>query len=767
MLRFTTPVFPSHDEENKDKAWIKKFAKACWEDFNSINTNSFYKGRVRYAEIDKYMIGEQDANQYLDKLDIDTANKDKQWLKVSKKILPIVPKYRRMTTSTLKKNIYNTEIKAIDPTSVEEATEYYAQNKARIIIKEEAKKQGVDVSELIPEPDGSFQNEEDLDLYMEYSYKDRIAIEAEQAIKVILNNNKYASLRDVAIDRLHDHGFIGYKDCFDQNGDISIKYVPAQNAIVSRCMYPDFSDAFYMGVVHDLTVSDLVEIDTEREIGPEDMKSIYEMINQNSSVRFNQESQVNPDNYENQRIQVLDLEFFSKKKMVVEKGLDRNGNPTVSKGYKVREKRKKNEYITKEYKVIYECKWVVGTNVYFGCRLQTNMKRPKSNISDVNFSYHFYAPMLINMETKSMGENYIPIADQLQLTWMKYQDVVIRARKRGIAIEIGALENIPLGKAGKKFTPMDGIDFYNKSGNVVYRRTDKEGKNSSYKPIEELQNGLGSEAQVYFAEIQNNISLLQQLSGYNEITDGSTPDSRTLNGVAKLASESTNNSIDFMKRAERSVFESLSYGLLIRVQDSAASGRLEGYVNALGKNSIEFFKLSPEVGARELGLMITDSPSEYQKEAMNKRIEIALQKEQITIADAHAIESIDNIKHAAAILAIRVQKNLEEKQRIALQNQEMNAKAQQESLQMASQLKTKEIQEEGNSRAMLIELEKKSKLEQLDREWGYRLQEKEMEVSGRITQKTKESRSKDYASDLKRETDKEKLEAENKQPEMA
>jgi hypothetical protein len=69
---------------------------------------------------------------------------------------------------------------------------------------------------------------------------------------------------------------------------------------------------------------------------------------------------------------------------------------------------------------------------------------------------------------------------------------------------------------------------------------------------------------------------------------------------------------------------------------------------------------------------------------------------------------------------------------------------------------------------MLIDREKQSKLEQLDREWGYRLQEKEMEVTGRIIQKTKESRSKDYASDLKRESDKEKIEAQEKEePEIA
>ena len=66
---------------------------------------------------------------------------------------------------------------------------------------------------------------------------------------------------------------------------------------------------------------------------------------------------------------------------------------------------------------------------------------------------------------------------------------------------------------------------------------------SNYKPIEELDNGIGNEATQYFGIITNNIQLLRDILGFNEITDGSTPDPRTLNGVAKYASESTNNSI--------------------------------------------------------------------------------------------------------------------------------------------------------------------------------------------------------------------------------
>ncbi|MCL5460317.1 hypothetical protein M3M33_16895, partial [Loigolactobacillus coryniformis] len=77
-----------------------------------------------------------------------------------------------------------------------------------------------------------------------------------------------------------------------------------------------------------------------------------------------------------------------------------------------------------------------------------NMKRAANNLNDVKPSFHFFSTMLHNMNTKSMGENYISIANVLQIAWMKYQDVIASARKKGYSIEVGSLENVPIGKGG-------------------------------------------------------------------------------------------------------------------------------------------------------------------------------------------------------------------------------------------------------------------------------------------------------------------------------
>ena len=142
------------------------------------------------------------------------------------------------------------------------------------------------------------------------------------------------------------------------------------------------------------------------------------------------------------------------------------------------------------------------------------------------------------MKPLGIMEQLVPIADQIQISWYRLQNTINQARPKGIMIELGALEDIPLGSGGQQMKPMDVIDLFNKTGTLVYRKNDIGGKATNYKPIEELENGLGRDAMTYYQVIQNNIEMIRQITGLNEFTDGSTPDARSLTTTAKLSSPS-------------------------------------------------------------------------------------------------------------------------------------------------------------------------------------------------------------------------------------
>jgi hypothetical protein len=578
-----------------------------------------------------------------------------------------------------------------------------------------------------------------------------MAVEMEQALQLVMNLNKFENERTKVIEDLHDYGIGGYKEYFDAQGNIKIRRVNPTNMVMSYTTDPYFKDIQYVGEVTEMTIADLKQIAgdqiTEEQYAMIAEKYVNKVMSPSSMRDLNSTYNRTYDGF---RVRVLELEFYSYNSIILEERVNSKGNVVVGRASKIKNNRKDKKYSKTDYKVVYHGKWVVGSDVFFDCKLATNMKRAKSSLTDTSLSFHIAAPDIYQMSTYSMGDQMKTIADQIQIAWYKLQNVMLRARPRGIMIELGALENVPIGRGGKALKPMEIIDLYNQTGNLVYRRLSDDGTASNYKPIEELDNGIGNEATQYFNIIKQNIDLLRDILGFNEITDGSTPDPRTLNGVAKLASESTNNSLDYIKRAERDLIERLSYDLTLRIQDSAINGTINGYVRALGSSTVQFFKIDPEVSAYECGLIVSQKPTEFEREKLARRIEQAIQTGQITLADAMMVENLDNLKYAELLLGYKIKKNEEEKQQKALEMQQMNGQIQQQSAMAAEQAKQQTLQVEAAVKMQVIE-----KQAQLDAQLlAMKLQNEAMieqgKLEGKINTAKIEADSREYIAQIKK-----------------
>jgi len=754
-----TNGFPSHtiDNEKKDKNWIAQYMKAAWHDFSTYYPNNLYNGRDRYHETKLYMLGKQSISRYKKLLQPrDSANEDQSWININWEVLPIIPKFRRLALATLMKTDYNISVDAIDPIAQDDKKKYYADNAAKIILKQEFEKQGLD-PELVPAPDVDAANLTELDMYMNYSYKHRFAIELELGLQLIMNVNQFEQERNRVLEDIFDWGLGGYKEYFDANGNIKIRRVNPMNLVASYSTDPNYIDAQYAGEVVEMTIADLKQI-----AGDQFTEEQYKVIAEKFQNKYGNPSTLRDQNssydrvYDGFRIRVLDLEFYSYNSMILEERVNSKGNVVVGRTNKIKNSKKDKKFSKTSYKVVYQGKWIVGSDYYFDCKLATNMKRAKSSMTDTTMSYHLVAPNIYQMSTYSLGDQMKTLADQIQLAWYKLQNVMLRARPRGIMIELGALENVPLGKAGRALKPMEILDLYNQTGNLVYRRLDENGQASNYKPIEELDNGIGNEAVQYFNIINNNIQLLREILGFNEVTDGSTPDPRMLNGVAKLASESTNNSLDFLKRAERNLMERLCYSLTLRLQDAVIIGDISGYIRALGSSSVQFFKLDPETSAYECGLTITQKPDAAEKEKLGRRIEQAIQTNQITLADAMMVENLDNVKYAEVLLSYKIKQNQDEAQKRAMEQQQMNGQIQQQSAMAAEQAKQQTLQMEMQAKLQLMQTEK-----QLDSQLlAMKLQNEAMieqgKIEGKINTAKIESDSREYIAQIKKTTELEK-----------
>lgn len=749
-----TAAFPSHliPPSEKGREWIMQYCKAAWSSFeNDTPRNIFFHNRFNYEMYKQYAMGNQSLNKYKPLLGVDEEATE-TWLNVDWSVIPIVPKFRRIALGRLNKVDYNIVATPIDPLANEETDAYFAGMKAKLLIRDQIKK--VDPA-LLESPSlqltpNEAKDMEELEMQMNYTFKHQMAIEAEQGIKLVLEQNSVEKMREKIREDFFDFGVGGYKEFIDSNGAIKIRTVNPRNIIINHCKNKDFSDAEYIGEIIEMSIADL-----KQQAGNQFSEEEYEKIAQNHIGLFGNPKDwptsysIYNKGYDKFKIRVLDIEFFSVNELVFEQRIDRRGNKIFAKAkYEDRNKRKE-KFDRVAYKVVYKGKWIVNTDFIYNYGLQTDMKRAKSSLMDTELSYHLYAPEFWDMRAYGMMEQLIPIADAIQIAWYRLQNVINQARPKGIMIEMGALEEIPLGKGGKQLTPMKVLDLYNKTGTLVYRKSDAQGRATNYKPIEELENGLGRDVMSYWQIIQNNIQLLRDITGLNELTDGSTPDPRTLTTVAKLAYEGTNNALTHIVQGEKKLLESLANAVVLRLQDVVLKGEVKGYLRSLGSNTLNFIRINPNIHLHEYGIILEDKPTDDQRAMLMQQVQASQINGLLDIEDAIIIQNTDNLKVAQQLLAYKVKKRREEEEAKAMRMQEMNAQVQQQSAMVAEQAKQQTIQVEGQIKSRIIQVEKEFDAKLLELKYQYELQLEQMRQTGKVTTKQVENKGKKSVTKIK------------------
>jgi hypothetical protein len=343
-------------------------------------------------------------------------------------------------------------------------------------------------------------------------------------------------------------------------------------------------------------------------------------------------------------------------------------------------------------------------------------------------------------------EAIIPYADAIQLAYARLQHELNTAIPKGFMIDFSALEEISLSGGGEKMTPSDILDLYFQRGVLVTRSTNMNGQQNRMRAVEELQGGVGSSIQEYWTLINNNLDMIRQTLGLNELTDGSTPNPKLLTTVANLAASGTNNAMGDIFNSDRQLSESLAESVIIRVQDIIKNGQGQEFELSLGKGTVEFLKISPEISKYTYGISIVDKPTAEEKAKLDELMKVALQSGQITIDDVIRLNNIQNIKQGEMFLAYKVKKNIEKKQQEAQQQQQMNGQIQQQSAMAAEQAKQQTAQVENQLQIQLVQAkaEMEAKLIQLRGELD--LERERIAASGRVEASYVQAKERDVAN---------------------
>lgn len=724
-------MFPDELENPKvkeDKPWLLKYAKAVMSDYAALPSGSIgRKSSDQYALIKAYALGEQPIDKYK-RILVPGDDPSNNSLVVDWSVIPIIPRLRQNVIGILEKQGYDIVINPIDPLAKSEIQDTLLEMKAKVMLRNLLPQNGIEpnMPALMPEPG----EPEDLDgiEVMETGIRHRTAMEAEQVVELTFSQNNYSKVRRQLLEDLVDYGVSVTKDDTDVYS-VGLRRVDPAKLVMNYCMYPDFSDLRYIGEVKTVPAS---KIQAMGNFSSEQMREIHAKAQTPGLMGGLQFSGGYNEWFNKGKVAYLDLELLSTDEWVREQRIDKRGNLKFGKARYKNANLNKEEYKKKTVQSVYRIKHVIGTDLCWDYGRQYDIKRDPKNVSCAKLSYHIATASIYEMKAFSRTKALIPMADQIQLAFYKLQHALNSAVPKGIAIDLSALEDVSLSGGGEKLTPKDLMDLYFQRGVMVYRRTSGIGVGQNTKWIEELQGGVGNEIAEYQTLISNAINSMRDTLGLNELVDGSTPDAKTLNGVAAMAQQGTNNALSDLFFADKQMTESVAESVIIRSQDIIKDGKGEMFTNTLGYGTTLFLKNTPDIDKYTYGVSIEDKPTVEEKAFLDNQILKAQESGQITIDDVIRLRSFKNLKQAGEYLAYKVRKNKEAAQKEQMMLAQQNAQVQQQSAMVAEQAKQQTLQLDYQLKSQLSSQEHKQKLEQIVTEGGFDLEGERISATGRI-----------------------------------
>ena len=706
-------------ETKKTKDYGLKYAKAIESQWGKITsaTSLYGKRNVVFDRNRDYANGTQDTNIYKKLLrSLNPNDGDGSLMNLDYTPVPILPKFVRVVVNKiLSRNPYP-NLEAVDPLSSSEKNN----KKRKIEIQIEAKKQLQQLKKetgmvIGTNPDELPDSLEEAEILLGTNVKTDAEIAAQIGTNMTLSWNDFNdnTLRRCVND-LVSLGMAVVKRNNDPNEGIKTDYVDPARFIHSYTEDPGFNDMVYAGHIKTITIQELKRI-AGHELQEEDFEKIANSVKNkegnNSSVfnkhSYNQRMMRQEYGYDEYMVDVLDFEFISVDCIYFEEKENRFGNTNFfMKGFDYEEKQG-SVFDRKPHKMeiatVYGGSFIMdGCDLMFNYGMVRNIPKNIHDISKARLSYSVAATNIRDMMPKSMVDGCTGFADMLQLTHLKIQQAIAKAKPDGLIIDIEGLENVQLGKGGE-LQPLDLHDIYEQTGVFYYRSKNPEGGFQN-PPVREIGNSIRNINEL-IGLYNHYLRMIRDATGINEMMDASTPKGDTLVGVQQNAIAAGNNAIYDITNASMVLYKRVCEDIVKCVQILPPDSVLyRMYENAIGKENMSVLSSFKDLPMYNFGVQIVKEMEDQDKAYLEQNIQMSLQQKEIDIEDSIAIRNMKDINQAERLLVVRRKKRMAKQQEMAMQNSQAQAQSAQQAAQMAAQAKMQEMQMEAQLEAQQLQL---------------------------------------------------------------
>ena len=705
--------------EKQHKSYGLQYAKAIEGQWGKMtDKSSLYGSRNEIFKRNRhYANGTQDTTIYKKLLTSLNPNAGEgSLLNLDYTPVPILPKFVRVVVNKiLSRNPYP-NLEAVDPISSSDKNKEKQRLRTQVAVKEDLKdlKQQTGGLVLDVDPDQLPDSLEEADIFLETNIKTDAEIAAQVATNMTLSwNNFNDGTYRRCVNDLAALGMAVVKRDNDPNYGIKTNYVDPAMFIHGYTEDPFFEDIVYAGHIKEMTVSELKRL-AGNELSDDDLKDIIKVASKKSdkySSYNDYRSHESKNDYSEYIVQVLDFEFLSVDCMYFEEKQNRHGNVGFFyEGFEYKERQGSVYERTPhkmEMEMLYGGTYVLGTKFLVNYGKVANVPKNVHDLSKCRLSYSPVATNLMDNMPKSMVDSCVGFADMLQITHLKLQQAIAKAKPDGLIIDIEGLENVQLGKGGD-LQPLELHDIYEQTGVFYYRSKNPEGGFQN-PPVRELGNSIRNINEL-IGLYNHYLRLIRDTTGINEAMDATSPKGDALVGVRQQAIAAGNNAIYDITNAAMVLFKKVCEDIVKCIQIiPEESVLMKVYENAIGDTNMKVLSSFSDLPMYNFGVQVHKEMEDEEKQYLEQNIQVALAQKEIDLEDAISVRGLRDVNQAERLLIVRRKKRMKKQQETAMQNSQIQSQQAQQASMTSSQARQQEMQMEAQLKAQ--ELQLKSQLE--------------------------------------------------------
>ncbi len=266
-----------------------------------------------------------------------------------------------------------------------------------------------------------------------------------------------------------------------------------------------------------------------------------------------------------------------------------------------------------------QCNWVIGTDYCFDWGVLKMASR--RGYSKPQLTFH-----VEQLLQTSIMERLIPILDQIEITFLRYQNSLAKMVENGYAINTSMLGNVTLG--GEKLKPAQVIKLFKQSGFFLYQYSAGTGlyTGGAALPITAIEGGMKNRVEETIRTLDLWLGQIKTQTGIDVVALSSQPVTVDAKEGQEVQVAVTQSILRTITKAVREVKQSTGESLMRRIQIGVRNSPeiRKAYAGVISNADMEAI-VRMEAEGVQYGLSLKARPDRKARLRFDKWVDIALQ----------------------------------------------------------------------------------------------------------------------------------------------